>query len=101
MATRATIEIEGFDEAKIYKHWDGYPEAMLPWLREFHEDFLENRGWDPSYELAQCLRYACKNAKNFGLDDDPYLGWGIVGYHLTYGENYKYILKRDGSIEVQ
>jgi hypothetical protein len=42
MATRATIKIEGIRFTKIYKHWDGYPEAMLNWLQDFNLDFKIN-----------------------------------------------------------
>jgi hypothetical protein len=37
MATRAVIKIEGVDYASIYKHYDGYPEGMLPWLKDFNK----------------------------------------------------------------
>ena len=39
MATRCTIIVEGIDSVKVYKHWDGYPEATLEWLQDFNEDF--------------------------------------------------------------
>ena len=35
MAIRCTIEIEGVNYAKIYKHWDGYPDAMEKWLNDY------------------------------------------------------------------
>ena len=53
MATRCTIKIEGIDYAKVYKHWDGYPDATLRWLEEFNRNFSKNRGDDPAYKLAQ------------------------------------------------
>ena len=42
MATRCTIKIDGVDYAKIYKHWDGYPEANYIWLKEFNDRFNEH-----------------------------------------------------------
>ena len=44
MATRCTIKIEGVEYAKIYKHWDGYPEANYIWLKEFNDRFNKERG---------------------------------------------------------
>ena len=52
MATRCTIKIEGVNYAKIYKHWDGYPEGMSRWLDEFNDNFNKERGHNPEYKLS-------------------------------------------------
>ena len=98
MATRALITIDGMDKIGIYKHWDGYPEATLPWLEKFHKDYLDNRGWDPEYELAQLLRSSIADAEEFELDKSKYIGWGIVDLSTgdEYGAEYEYILVKDG-----
>ena len=44
MSTRAIIKIEGFKVAKVYKHYDGYPEGMIEWLTKFNEEFAKERG---------------------------------------------------------
>ena len=98
MATRATIKIEGVYFAKVYKHWDGYPEATLDWLIEFNRDFKENRGEDPSYKFAQLLRSSQRDAEKFTLDTNKHTGWGVVEFHDNCGEDYEYTLKRDGDV---
>lgn len=100
MATRAEIIIEGVDFAKVYKHFDGYPEGTLPWLEKFHSEFISTRGEDPEYEFAQLLRSSWYDAKEFGLDNSKTTGWGVIPYNAECGAEYTYILKKDGSIEI-
>ncbi len=68
MATRCTIKIENIDYAKVYKHWDGYPEHMLQWLTEFNVDFSKNRGDDAAYKFAQLLRSSVRDDDRYHLD---------------------------------
>ena len=98
MATPSTIKIEGIDYAKVYKHWDGNPESMLEWLKDFNENFTKNRGNDPEYKFAQLLRFSSKYADKYNLDKDDYLGWGVIKYDDSYGEDYEYILHKDGTV---
>ena len=110
MATRSTIIIEGISTVKVYKHYDGYPEAMLEWLEEFNHDFARSRGDDPEYKIAQLLRNSATNphlssTSTNGEDltsyqRERYTGWGIVGnYGDGYnGEEYEYTLHTDGSV---
>lgn len=93
MGTRTTIQIEGC-ECKIYNHWDS-PNAIEPWLKGFHADFLEKRGCDESYELAQLLRNSVNQSN---LDKSKYTGWGILSANDDCGEAYEFICKRDGTI---
>lgn len=99
MGTRAIIEVEGFETAVVYKHWDGYPEGMLDWLNAFNKDFVENRGNDLPYKFAQLLRFSAKNADKFNLDNSDYTGWGVYGKN-EIDSQYTYILKQDGSVTV-
>jgi hypothetical protein len=98
MATSCSIRIEEIDYVEVYKHWDGYPENMLPWLKRFHRDFLKHRGWDPEYEIAQLLKFATRHHRKYQLDNDKYTGWGLIPFDADYGQNYIYTLKKDGSI---
>lgn len=100
MATIASIAVEGFNEVKVYKHWDGYPEATLPWLEKFNRDFAEKRGNDPSYKFAQLLRSSVRDAEEFKLDTSLHTGWGVVQRSADCGEEYRYYLKTDGTVEV-
>lgn len=99
MGTRCTIKIQGVTYAKVYKHWDGYPEHMLPWLTAFNTAFCQERGIDSRYKMAQLLRSSVKQAALFSLDDSDCTGWGVVGYHADCGQEYEYVLKNDGSVE--
>jgi len=99
MGTRCVIKVEGFDKAKVYKHWDGYPSATLPWLEEFNKDFEKHRSNDYSYKFAQLLRSSAFDADDFDLDDSRYTGWGVLGYHEKCGDcEYVYLLRKDGSV---
>lgn len=100
MATRCTIKVEGVEFAKVYKHWDGYPEATLPWLEEFNRVFVENRGDDPQYKFAQLLRSSLMDADKFDLDESRITGWGVVEYDDNLGEDYEYILLKNGKVAV-
>ena len=98
MATRSTIKIEGADFAKVYKHWDGYPDRMLPFLEKFNRDFADNRGNDPEYKFAQLLRASVRLAREFRLDKSEYTGWGVVPINEHMGVMYEYTLHTDGSV---
>lgn len=97
MATNAVIRIEGLDSIEFYKHWDGHPEATLPWLETFNEEFTEKRGIDPSCKAAQLMRSSVRDAKQFKLDDSEYTGWRIDAKN-SFFYNYLYILKEDGTV---
>lgn len=96
MATRATIKIEGIDFAKVYKHWDGYPEGMLPWLEDFNKSFTKNGGDDPEHKFAQLLRSSAD--EKYNLDSSKIRGYRVVPYDDNMGEEYEYFLHRDGEV---
>ena len=92
MATRSTIKIEGINYAKIYKHWDGYPDAMLDWLTEFNNEFNKQRGDDPQYKFAQLLRFSQREGKKYNLDMSETTGWGGVPFFDDCWADYEYTL---------
>lgn len=98
MATRSTIKVEGFNTAKLYKHWDGYPSATLPWLTKFNKEFTEKRGDDPSYKFAQLIRSSVTMSEEFELDKSTETGWGVVKISEEMGQEYEYTLKTDGTV---
>lgn len=103
MSTRAVIGIEGNQYAMVYKHSDGYPSGTLPWLLDFNADFTKVRGDDPDYKMAQLVRSTVTMAEDYDLQNDDYLGWGIVSYENPIGDvwiNYWYQLNGDGSVTV-
>lgn len=101
MATRAVIIIEDINYCKVYKHWDGYKDATMPWLEAFNKRFAELRGKDPNYKLAQLLRDSAFNAVKYGLDTSTETGWGIIPYDADYGQEFTYTLHHDGTVTVK
>lgn len=99
MATRSCIKIEGINFAKVYKHWDGHPENMLPWLETFNDEFTKVRGVDPDYKFAQLLRSSTE--ERFGLDDSKSTGYGVVPYDENCGEDFVYVLNNDGTVTIE
>ncbi len=99
MATRATIYVDGIDTVKVYKHWDGNPEATLPWLEAFNKSFTERRGNDPYFKFAQLLRSSASDAGKYGLGSNPYRGWGVVDISDDLGEEHEYHLLVDGTVK--
>lgn len=97
MATRSTISLEGFKPI-LYKHWDGYPEAMLPWLKKFNAEFTQKRGDDPHYKMAQLLRSSVFMKNEFSLDESQTTGYGVFEKFKDIGQEYSYILMKDGSV---
>jgi len=93
MSTPCVIVVEGNGDAGIYKHWDGYPEEMIPMLKMFIERFMDERGFmDESYLLARILIW-------MGENDDSVTGFGIIDASNCF-YCYKYIIKHDCSIEI-
>lgn len=99
MATCSCIKIEGINFAKVYKHWDGHPEHMLPWLRVFNHEFTTARGVDPEYKFAQLLRSSTE--ERFGLDNSKSTGYGVVPYDQSCGEHFVYVLNNDGTVTIE
>lgn len=101
MATRSEIIVEGVDEVKVYKHWDGYPSATLPWLEWFNKRFTARRGEQQGYKFAQLLRSSIADAKEYDLDDSRFTGWGVYPIGEDTGAEYIYTLNIDGSVTVE
>lgn len=95
MSTSAVIKVPGVN-VFLYKHFDGYPKATLPWLEAFNHEFTKRRGIDPQYKMAQLVRSSVFMAAEFRLDKSCITGWGIVDSSIM-GE-YIYILNDDGSV---
>jgi len=96
MSTRALIKIEG-GAAAIYKHADGYPEGVLPALTKFRDAFWKGRGYDPHYFPAQYLMKVAGKDKDY---DKDFLGWAILPADADAGQEYEYVVKKNGKIFV-
>lgn len=101
MGTRAVIRVEGIDFAQVYKHWDGYPSATLPWLKHFNQAFTKERGDDPHYKFAQLLRSSAFDGEQFELDKSRATGWGVMPYGEDSWQEFIYVLLKGGAVAVQ
>lgn len=114
MGTRCLIRFNDSENetgTMIYKHWDGYPSATVPWLVEKIKDFTEKRSnSDYSYFVAYLLKSISKDSEKFGLDDSLYTGWGFfkddgLGKNNKlkdkYGVDYVYSIDlKDGIVKI-
>jgi hypothetical protein len=75
MATRSQVgfyksgetQLDNWD-ALIYRHWDGYPEAVLPELMPILNDFNKSRGLDDTeYASAWLVAQWKKDMLNIGI----------------------------------
>jgi len=103
MGTRCIIKVEGLKGVCVYKHWDGYPEGTLPWLKDFNKNFTKERGNDPQYKFAQLLRSSAFDCVKFNLGNDKTTGWGVLSLKtnndIPFDIAYVYILKKDGKVK--
>lgn len=96
MSTNAVISVPGV-KVSLYKHWDGYPDATLAWLKKFNEEFTKERGKDPEYKFAQLIRSSAFMQEEFNLDPSTYTGWGVIPYRKA---EYNYLLEDDGAVSI-
>lgn len=88
MSTRCQIEFRaGSERRTVYRHWDGYPEAVLPDLREFLQWSV--RGSDVEYVSANFLFWS---KRNLGEGSEQ-LGFGICANDELHGDiEYFYVV---------
>lgn len=115
MSTRAQIQFEGLD-VYLYKHGDGYPDAVLPVLKPFVKRFFAARGHDPAYALARCVQELTNDSDNereayaqanmteedrvrYGYDKPAVLGFGVDDC-LHADIEYLYVVTKAGEIYV-
>lgn len=73
MATRCTVHfVSGKTTgAIVYRHWDGYPDAMLPDLERFFEDVKKHtkdtRFDDPCYLAAKFIVWQANEGRKTNL----------------------------------
>lgn len=97
MSTRCQIKVVGLD-ARLYKHYDGYPEGVMPILKSFLEKFKKVSPWDPAYLLARMTQHFCNNTDKDRAGNSAelnMLGYGIdsithgdIEYLYTIHENF-------------
>lgn len=96
MSTRSQIcikrDTEGFKETGgiyIYKHSDGYPEGVMPVLKDVVSRFVKNRGNDAPYLLCQIVRHFAAIDRDYAIqaitNNEPY-GKPKEGERFGYGE---------------
>lgn len=97
MSNSCVVKVEG-SSVVLYQHWNGNPEYMIPFLKEFYEWFIKERGYlDESMAIAQLVRRtAFKDAEvtSYNMKKIP------TGFRLytteSYPKNREYTIKADG-----
>lgn len=99
MSTNAVIRVEGFKHAELYKHWDGYPKATMPWLKDFNAKVTE-ADLSPEEKFAQLIRSSASDCKKYNLDSGRHTGWGVSPLGKSYYD-FLYLLKKDGTVSLR
>lgn len=89
MSTRCQIEFKSGDRRRtVYRHWDGYPSAVIPDLLEFLA--WSTRRGDVEYESANFLFWSKRE-----LDErNVQLGFGICANDELHGDvEYYYVVE--------
>ncbi len=87
MSTRCQIGVYTSDKARLehfeslmYRHSDGYPEAVLPDVMPFLSWWAQGRGIDDTeYVAARLLQYLCNMYDKQGLETSERLSKGSLG----------------------
>lgn len=89
MSTRCHIEFRsGNVRRTVYRHWDGYPSAVIPDLLAFLA--WSTRSGDVEYETANFLYWSKREL------DDPQLGFGVCANDELHGDvEYYYVVRHD------
>lgn len=90
MSTRCQIEFRSSNVRRtVYRHWDGYPSAVIPDLLAFLA-WSERRG-DVEYESANFLYWSKRE-----LGASEQLGFGICANDELHGDiEYYYVVRYD------
>ena len=98
MGTRAMIVVSGENDKRLYsvklfRHWDGYPEAVLPELTKAVAEFFAVRGHEPDMLMAYLTEQLRKNHGD------------MLGYRLSdkifSDVEYVYQVTLNGKIKVR
>src|SRR4051812_48932828 len=92
MATRSNIIVEdGFDRIQIYRHWDGYPEAVIPDLTQALPYAWQLPRFEADDFAAAIVRaWKTENGGNICIDGNP------NGFELIHGDvEYVYVISFD------
>lgn len=102
MSTRCLINFSNdLEETKegitIYKHWDGYPDNVLPLLKDF---LKRNTREDIDYKSAGFLRYIQISEMDSVFDKEPFLSYGIWGNMDLFNDDlgwcdYVYVITKE------
>lgn len=97
----------------LYRHSDGYPDAVLPDLIPFLKRFAKARGWDePDYMAARLIQHMCNlddaacsqfnsSRKKYENCEWSLIGYGIDGDRVFYADiEYAYAIKPKFRLEV-
>jgi hypothetical protein len=100
MATRCQIKVAG-EKTLLYKHFDGYPEGVLPTLNATLHWFKEDRGFfDGPYLLARLTQAFANEFDGQSRGPRSSLGIGLdtalhgdIEYLYTVNKNFTVTIK--------
>ena len=88
MSTPCTVTFER-SGGRIYKHWDGYPEEMLPLLKRFLDtveaETKDTRFSDASYLAAKFVVFLANEYRREGAAQMDFLSVGILPSEGEFG----------------
>jgi hypothetical protein len=93
MATRCNIIVEdGYDRIQIYRHWDGYPEAVIPDIMEALPYAWQLPRFEATDFAAAIVRAWKAEGGNIYIDGNP------KGFELIHDDvEYVYVIIFDGA----
>ena len=93
MSTRCQIEFRSGDVRRtVYRHWDGYPSAVIPDLLAFLA--WSTRHGDVEYESANFLYWS---KREMGTSEQ--LGFGICANDELHGDvEYYYVVRYESGV---
>ena len=96
MSTRCQIEFKRGDTRRtVYRHWDGYPDAVLPDLLEFLA--WSTRGGDVEYESANFIFWSKRGMEERNVQ----LGFGICANDELHGDiEYYYVVEHTPCLDL-
>jgi hypothetical protein len=97
MSTRCQIEFRsGNIRRTVYRHWDGYPSAVIPDLLDFLA--WSTHGGDVEYETANFLYWSKR-----GMDErSVQLGFGVCANDELHGDvEYFYVVEHGAGTSVR
>jgi len=98
MSTPCTVTF-GPDGGRIYKHWDGYPEEMLPLFERFFDtveaETGDTRFSDAPYLAAKFVVFLANEYRHENAAQMDFLSVGVIPSEGDFGADFSYRVECD------